>query len=123
MAVSIKKTIFLLILFSCAKICIAQDISNKLISEYEDTLALISYEILNGKTEPERYAANKGFINILKEILKYKKSFEYPFDSLSTISRIYSPDKSFRIFNWLIKKDTEEYEYFCIVQVYNKNIK
>ena len=72
-------------------------------------------------TATERYTANKAFINILQEILSYKKSFSYPFDSLTTISRIYSPDKSFRIFNWLIKRDIDDYEYFCIVQTYNKN--
>ena len=32
-------------------------------------------------------------------------SFYYPFDSLQTISRLYAPDSSFRIFTWQFKKD------------------
>jgi hypothetical protein len=37
--------------------------------------------------------------------LKMPNSFYFPFDSLQTISKLYAPDSSFRIFTWQIKKD------------------
>jgi len=37
--------------------------------------------------------------------LKVRHSFNYPFDSLLTISRLCPPDSSFRIFTWQLKKD------------------
>ena len=67
------------------------------------------------KIESERIEANKGFIPILKEVLSYNKSFKYPFDSLPTISILSPKDNSFRIFNWILRKDNGTYDYFCII--------
>jgi hypothetical protein len=36
-------------------------------------------------------------------------SFYFPFDSLQTISKLYSPDSVFRIFTWQLKKDEMVY--------------
>jgi hypothetical protein len=41
--------------------------------------------------------------------LKTPHSFEYPFDSLITISKLVAPDSSFRIFTWQLVKD----ETYC----------
>ena len=38
----------------------------------------------------------------------YSKSFKYPFDSLPTISILSPKDNSFRIFNWILRKDNGE---------------
>lgn len=119
-----KKGIILTITYLYAMICYAQNnISNKLIQEYEDTLKIMAFGILNGNTEANRYEANQAFTSTLKEVLLYEKSFKYNFDSLNSISRSYSPDKSFRIFNWFIRKDNREYEYFCIIHYYNQSKK
>ena len=37
--------------------------------------------------------------------------------------RITSPDNKFRIFNWLLRKDNNTYQYFAIVHNYNKKSK
>ena len=42
---------------------------------------------------------------MLVRSLKIPNSFYFPFDSLQTISKLYAPDSSFRIFTWQIKKD------------------
>ena len=62
----------------------AQNVSNKLIKEYEDTLKVIAEQIMFAKKESDRVKANDGFIPILKEVLSFEKSFKYPFDSLQT---------------------------------------
>ena len=89
----------------------AQKGNNKLIAEYEDTLKVMAHTIMNAETEVEKRLANTAFITNLTEVLQYEKSFKFPFDSLPTIARIMSPDNSFRIFNWLLKKDNGSYEY------------
>jgi len=101
----------------------AQKGNNKLIAEYEDTLKLMAHIIMNAETEAEKRTANTAFITNLTEVLRYEKSFKYPFDSLPTIARILSPDNTFRIFNWLLKKENGTYEYFAIVHYHSKKYK
>jgi len=101
----------------------AQKGNNNLITEYEDTLKIIANEIMNAETEAERRIANTAFTTNLTEVLRYEKSFKFPFDSLITIAKIKSPDNTFRIFNWLLRKDNGAYEYYGIVHYHNKNRK
>ena len=101
----------------------AQKGNSKLIAEYEDTLKVIAHCIMNSETEAEKRLANTAFITNLTEVLKYEKSFKFPFDSLTTIARILSPDNTFRIFNWLLKKDNGAYEYYALVHYHNKKRK
>ncbi len=113
-----------LILFSLISLnSLAQKGNNKLISEYEDTLKVMAHTIMNAETEAEKRLANTAFINSLTEALQYEKSFRFPFDSLVTIARLSPPDGSFRIFNWLLKKDNGYYEYYGLVHHYNKKRK
>ena len=118
-----KKILIINIFIICCVSLFAQKSEKRLISEYEDTLKVMAHEIMNAASENERRVANEAFITNLREALKYEKSFTFPFDSLITISRIKSPDKTFRIFNWLLKKDNDTYEYYGIVQYYNKLLK
>ena len=101
----------------------AQKGNNNLFAEYEDTLKVMAHTIMNAETEAEKRLANTAFITNLTEVLKYEKSFKFPFDSLPTIARILSPDNTFRIFNWLLKKDNGAYEYYAIVHYHNKKRK
>lgn len=113
-----------LLLFTLASLNVfAQKGNNKLIAEYEDTIKVMAHTIMNAETEDERRSANTALIHNLTEVLKYEKSFKFPFDSLPTIARIFSPDNSFRIFNWLLKKDNGTYEYYAIVHYHNKKKK
>lgn len=109
------------ILFSFS--AFSQKGNNQLFSEYEDTLKVIAERVMNLPLEAEKRIANDALIEYLSEVLLYEKSFNYNFDSLKTISRIKSPDKRFRIFNWLLKKDNNTYEYYGIVHYYNKKKK
>jgi hypothetical protein len=118
-----KKTILINILALFCISSFAQKGNNKLIAEYEDTLKVMAHHIMNAETEAEKRIANTAFITNLTEVLQYEKSFKFPFDSLVTVARISSPDNTFRIFNWLLKKDNGNYEYFGIVHFHNKRRK
>jgi hypothetical protein len=113
-----KKICFLV--FTLYSLCsFAQKGNNNLFTEYEDTLKVMAHIIMNAETEAEKRLANTAFITNLTEVLQYEKSFKFPFDSLPTIARILSPDNTFRIFNWLLKKDNGAYEYYAIVHYHN----
>tara|TARA_B100001250_G_scaffold85875_1_gene71002 strand:+ start:32385 stop:33266 length:882 start_codon:yes stop_codon:yes gene_type:complete len=113
-----KIYLILLILLSCD--IFAQKGNNRLIAEYEDTLKVMAYNIMNADTESARRLANDAFITSLTEVLHYEKSFKFPFDSLTTIAKISPKDQTFRIFNWLLKKENGLYEYYGIVHYHNK---
>ncbi|PWU04081.1 MAG: hypothetical protein C5B52_02100 [Bacteroidetes bacterium] len=75
------------------------------ISKKEDSLKGFSRTIVNGRDAAERFRADSNFTRILVRALKENNSFYYPFDSLQTISRLYAPDSSFRIFTWQVVRD------------------
>lgn len=66
----------------------------------EDSLKNYSVKIIQGINSADRFTADSIFTRMLVRALKEKYSFNYPFDSLQTISRLYAPDSSFRIFTW-----------------------
>ena len=115
------KRIFLINFFLMLSLSLFSQKGNlKLIAEYEDTLKIMAHQIMNGDSEKDRTVANNAFIINLTEVLQFDKSFSYPFDSLLTIAKIKSPDKSFRIFNWLLRKENNTYENYAFVHYYNK---
>jgi len=108
-----KRILFLLVLIPI--IVSSQSVSEKVLKEYEDTLSSIAHTMMHGKTEQIRTEANKGFISELLEVLQYSNSYFFPFDSLKTISRLQPEDNSFRLFNWILKKDNGTYQYFAYI--------
>lgn len=92
-------------------------------TEFEDTLKKLGPIILNGKDDFVRYEANEKFLMLFEEALTIDDSFDYPFDSLITISRLVSPDKKFKIFSWNLPLADGTYEHFGIIQSYNSRKK
>src|SRR3954465_4556183 len=76
----------------------------KNLSIREDSLQRFSDSMINAEYNAKRFLADSNFVRTLVRALKIKNSFYYPFDSLQTISRLYSPDSTFRIFTWQLKK-------------------
>lgn len=75
----------------------------------EDSLQQFAFQIIKHEDPSVRLRSDSNFIRILVRALKARYSFEYPFDSLITISRLVAPDSSFRIFTWQLVKD----ESYC----------
>ena len=76
----------------------------------EDSIKNVAYNIVFAEETDDRFRADSFFVRMLVRSLKIKNSFYYSFDSLLTISKLYAPDSSFRIFTWQLKKDA--YTYF-----------
>ncbi|HXB08370.1 MAG TPA: hypothetical protein VNW04_14670 [Puia sp.] len=83
--------------------------AQKEFEKQEDSLQRFSFDIVNAEYAEARFRADSQFVRTLVRTLKQPQSFYYPFDSLQTISHLYAPDSSFRIFTWQFKKD--EYLY------------
>jgi len=66
----------------------------------EDSLKTLAEKIVQGFNASDRFKADSIFTKIFVRSLKTKNSFQYAFDSLFAISRLYAPDSSFRIFTW-----------------------
>jgi len=83
----------------------------------ERELAALSFRIVNDSAQESRADACFKFIPRLVEALKVKGSFDYPFDSLETISIIKPPDNSFRIFTWQLRWGNGLFRHFGAIQM------
>lgn len=72
--------------------------------------------IVNASETADRAIADSIFTKALVQALKTPYSFSYPFDSLTTISRLYAPDSSFRIITWQVMKDFSYYRQKGAIQ-------
>jgi hypothetical protein len=97
---------FYVLLFSVT--AVAQKITPadlKKIRAKEDTLRDYSLYLNTDSLPEDRMISDSIFTKTLVRALQIKNSFYYPFDSVIGISKLYSPDTSFRIFTWNISFD------------------
>lgn len=85
----------------------------------QDSLRRLSFMMINDSIEPQRYNASYTFIKTLVNTLKTPYSFNFPFDSLKTISIQTAPDKRFRIFSWHVMNNDGSYRYYGTIQMNN----
>lgn len=74
-------------------------------------------KMIMDRTALQRFLADSTFIKMLVRGLKTPNSFNYPFDSLETVSRLYAPDSSFRIFSWQFSRDDDYYRQRGAIQM------
>lgn len=99
----------------------AEDQEN--LKNYEDTLALLAYAIVNDSLAEHRFGACREFILKFKTALKAEYSFHYPFKRLKSASILYPPDSSFRVITWQLYVDKNEYRYYGAIQMRSKELK
>ena len=102
-----KLSLFLLSNILCASL-LAQHISSSdvnMLQKKEDTLKLYADRIIAGQSMSIRFTNDSLFTRAFVKALKTPYSFYYPFDSLQTISKLYAPDSSFRIFTWQLQME------------------
>lgn len=84
----------------------------------EDSMKVFAFDIVNAPEATARFKADSIFTRMLVRALKEKHSFSYPFDSLQTISRLYAPDSSFRIFTWQLMQDEATFRRHGAIQMH-----
>jgi hypothetical protein len=83
----------------------------------EDSLSVLANQIITSTDPAIRFRSDSHFTRILVRALKTPFSFYYPFDSLASISRLFSPDSSFRIFTWQVSKDEDVHRRHGAIQL------
>ncbi|MEI6821489.1 MAG: hypothetical protein WCL51_06110 [Bacteroidota bacterium] len=116
-----KTVLFAISLIMCLSNLKGQELES--LSSYEDSLKILINIVQRGANDNVKFEANEKFTSLLEDALAIKKSFDYPFDSLKTITNLISTDKKFRIFNWAVAKSDGNYIYYGFIQVYNSKKK
>lgn len=93
------------------------------IKKIEDSLHILSNGITYDSLLSNRKASCYAFIPKFVSALKIDNSFYYPFDSLETVSKIYSPDSTFRIFTWQLVMPHGHFRYYGVMQMKSLKMK
>jgi len=93
------------------------------IQSYEDTVALLSFAIINDSLPEHRFASCRKVIPTLVNALKIENSFSYSFSKLQSISIQYPRDSSFRVFTWQLFVDDNDYRYYGAIQMNSSELK
>lgn len=87
----------------------------------QDSLKVFAKELILGAEASNRFRADSSFIRGLMRALQIPYSFDFKFDSLTTISIQYPPDSSFRIFTWQLMRDEDYYRHKGVIQMNTKD--
>ncbi len=86
------------------------------LSKQEAVILPDTKSIMFDSLQENRLTANVKMKVSLKEALEMKGAFDFPFDSLKTVSFQYPSDSSFRVVTWQLYVDVDEYQYFGFIQ-------
>jgi len=115
-----KALVIIVILFFGSIIGKAQTMSveNRIkIEQLENGIKPFANQMVFDEEWIDRFKADSLFIRGFVQALKLTYSFHYPFDSIKTISKIYAPDSTFKIFTWEVMKDFSYYRQRGTIQM------
>jgi hypothetical protein len=98
-----KLFLFFITAFFAGNTCFAQQLSKtdrKELQKKEDSMKVFALQLIQGRNAEDRFNADSQFTKMFVRALKIKGSFDYPFDSLITISKLTPKDSTFKIFSW-----------------------
>ena len=103
-----KPLLSILIVFFVCSVVHAQKISStdlRILKQKEDSLKQLAKSLIVDSLTAGRMRNDSLFVRTLVRSLQVKNSFNYPFDSVLGISKLYAPDSTFRIFSWSLSYD------------------
>jgi hypothetical protein len=116
----IRKSVIAFFLIALVSRTFAQQIDAeglKQLKFYQDSLKHLGATIVNDQNSLARKNANYQFIKTLVTALKVPHSFDFPFDSIKTITLTKSPDDKFRFFTWHVSNDDGSYRFYGAIQM------
>jgi hypothetical protein len=90
--------------------------ANPLISD-EASLRELFEHLYSSESDADKKQLNDSILQVMPRLFESQASFDYPFDSLSKIGNVRSPDNVFRIFTWNVPLSNFHHEYHGIIQV------
>ncbi len=91
--------------------------NRQVIIQLEKKIKGYSEEMINDEHWFMRFMADSLFTRGFVKALKINHSFNYPFDSITSVSKLYAPDSSFRIFTWQMMRDYTYYRQRGAIQM------
>ena len=88
----------------------------KEIAEFEMEITSFFEQLRKIQNDAEKLEMNKKVIDVFNRMLSIEGSFDFPFDSLKYLGKIYSPDRLLRIFSWNIPMLDGTHRYFGYIQ-------
>lgn len=113
--------LFLLLIISTSLKAQLSNDNLKFLKLQEDSLSYYAHEMVFDSFAENRFHYDSVFIRSLIKSLKTPYSFEYPFDSIAAVSRLYAPDSAFRIFTWQLQRDESYYRQEGAIQIKTKD--
>jgi hypothetical protein len=83
----------------------------------EDSMKISSTALRDELNLSERLTGDSLFTKQLVRAMKVNFSFTYPFDSLNTCSKLYSPDSNFRIITWQLQISEDQFKQRGVIQM------
>jgi len=117
---SVVILVLLSVLFLSANSAQAFPLEGERIAKLEDSMRVFSFAMIRDSLFETRNEAHQQFAALLEEALSLPGSFEHPFESIETISILYSPKREFRVITWQICQNSNQYHYFGHVQTNGK---
>ncbi len=94
-----------------------------ILQAYEDTLQFIGDSVVLSSDWSMREQACIVFLKELKYALKVENSYQFPFDSVVTMSVKYAPDNTFRILTWQLQMKDHSHRYYGAIQYNTPELK
>lgn len=88
-----------------------------ILTKYQDTLVTIAKNTQLANDDTKRIESNSAFVKTLVNALKIPFSYNFPFDSVKSVSVVQSPDKHFRIFSWFLTMSDGTFRYYGAIQL------
>lgn len=116
----LKANLLISLLFAAFVVPLSMFSQMESLVQLESQMAQCMSTIGESKDDNERQLASDSLRLLLIEALNSEGSFSYPFDSLTHMGVLNSPDGYFRIFNWNVPRQDRSFAYYCFVMTYDK---
>lgn len=114
-----RKFYFALLLFTSA-VANAQSLTKTdraALHKEEDSMVRYANDMIMANFMEDRLLADSIFTRRFVAALRTPYSFSFPFDSIVTVSKVYAPDSSFRIFTWQFERDESYFRQRGAIQM------
>lgn len=111
--------VFLIIILTATGLNAQKIAAQDLISIQKTEMEMKPYALamIRDSLVTNRFRADSFFTRTLVKALKTPYSFYYNFDSVITVSKVYAPDSSFKIFTWQLEKDSAHFRQRGAIQI------
>lgn len=116
----VTKPFFLLALLAGAQQIAAQPVQvmwDDSLQVYERKLVVVGDSLLHSKSQFTRQESAKQLIQTLRQALFLPGSYDYPFDSLTYLTKLRPGDNAFRLFTWILRLDGNRFRYFGVIHM------